>query len=88
MVLARERATLIADSVAEAIRRDADRGPVVSQWRTRAASMLPQGDVAVLDQADGVRVAVVSWRRGRQSRCLRRAAGEGEFGLRRVAFAR
>ena len=60
-LLTRERATLIADSVAEAIQGDADRGPVISQWRTRAASMLPQGDVAVLDQADGVRVAVVSW---------------------------
>jgi type IV pilus assembly protein PilV len=60
-VLARERAALIADSVAEAIQRDADRGPVIAQWRSRAASMLPQGDVAVLDQADGVRVAVVSW---------------------------
>lgn len=60
-VLARERAVLIADSVAEAIQRDADRGAVLAQWRARAASVLPQGDVAVLDQADGVRVAVVSW---------------------------
>ncbi len=35
--------------------------PATAHWRTRAASMLPQGDVAVLDEADGVRVAVVSW---------------------------
>ena len=60
-LLARERAALVADSVAEAIRRDADRAPAVSQWRARAASMLPEGEVDVLDRADGVRVAVVSW---------------------------
>jgi prepilin-type N-terminal cleavage/methylation domain-containing protein len=61
-VLARERATLIADSVAEGIRREEDRAAVVSLWRPRAASMLPQGDVDVFDHADGVRVAVASWR--------------------------
>ena len=62
MALARERATLIADSVVEGIRSEADRGAIVSQWRTRAAAMLPGGDVALSDRADGVRVAAVSWR--------------------------
>lgn len=61
MALLRERAALIADSVAEGIRSDADRAAVVSQWRARAASMLPAGDVALYDRADGVRVAAVSW---------------------------
>lgn len=57
----RERATLIADSVAEGIRSDADRAAVLSQWQAIASSTLPDGDVAVLDRADGVRLATVSW---------------------------
>jgi type IV pilus assembly protein PilV len=58
--LLRERAALIADSVAEGIRSDADRAPIVSQWQGRASSMLPAGDVAVSGRADGVRIATVS----------------------------
>jgi type IV pilus assembly protein PilV len=61
MALLRERAALIADSVAEGIRSDAYRAVVVSQWRLKAASTLPAGDVAVYDRADGVRVAAVIW---------------------------
>ncbi|MDR5855329.1 prepilin-type cleavage/methylation domain-containing protein [Caballeronia sp. LZ062] len=61
LALLRERATLIADSVAEGIRSDADRAAVLSQWQATAASTLPEGDVAVVDRADGVRVATVSW---------------------------
>lgn len=60
--LMQERAVLIADSVAEGWPRDGDGAAVVSRWRTRAASMLPDGDVTVLDQADGMHVALVSWR--------------------------
>jgi Tfp pilus assembly protein PilV len=59
--LMHERAALIADSVAEGVQSEAVRTAVVSYWRTRAASMLPGGDVIVLNQADGVHVAVVSW---------------------------
>jgi Tfp pilus assembly protein PilV len=62
MALLRERATLIADSIAEGIRSDADRVAVIAQWQARAAAMLPDGDIAVLNGDDGVRVAVVSWR--------------------------
>jgi type IV pilus assembly protein PilV len=84
----RERAALIADSVAEGIRRDADRTPVVSQWRSHAASMLPGGDVAVLDKADGVRVVVVSWRAGGASdTCAEPLAGAGSACV-TLAFAR
>ena len=61
-LMARELATSIADSVAEGIRRDADRDPVVTQWRTRAAALLPDGDVDVLDRGDGLHIAVVKWR--------------------------
>ncbi|MBC8638659.1 prepilin-type cleavage/methylation domain-containing protein [Caballeronia sp. EK] len=60
--LLRERAALIADSVAEGVRGDADRAAIVPQWQARASSMLPAGDVAVFDRADGVRIATVSWR--------------------------
>jgi type IV pilus assembly protein PilV len=59
--LLRERAALIADSIAEGVRGDADRAAIVPQWRARAAAMLPAGDVAVFDRADGVRVATVIW---------------------------
>jgi Tfp pilus assembly protein PilV len=59
---ARELATSIADSVAEGIRGDSDRDPVVTQWRTRAAALLPDGDVDVLDRGDGLQIAVVKWR--------------------------
>ncbi|MDR5758042.1 prepilin-type cleavage/methylation domain-containing protein [Caballeronia sp. LZ035] len=61
MALLRERAALIADSVAEGMRGGADSAAVLSQWRTRAASLLPAGDVAVFDRAAGVHVATVSW---------------------------
>ncbi|MFM0136112.1 type IV pilus modification PilV family protein [Caballeronia grimmiae] len=60
--LIRERAALIADSVVEGIRSDADRASIVSQWQARAAAMLPDADISVQDRADGVRVATVSWR--------------------------
>ncbi|KNH10180.1 hypothetical protein BRCH_03583 [Candidatus Burkholderia brachyanthoides] len=62
MALAHERAALIADSVVEGIRSDADRAEVLSQWRTRAAAMLPSGAIDVTDRADGMRVATVIWR--------------------------
>jgi prepilin-type N-terminal cleavage/methylation domain-containing protein len=88
MVLARERATLIADSVAEGIRRDEDRGPVVSQWRPRAASMLPQGDVDVFDQADSVRVAVVSWRADDSAEACAEPLAKPNSACVAVAFAR
>jgi Tfp pilus assembly protein PilV len=61
-VMMRETAVSIADSVAEGIRRDADRDPVVAQWRVRAAAALPDGGVDVLDRGNGVHVAVVKWR--------------------------
>ena len=61
-LMARELATSIADSVAEGIRRNTDRDPIVTQWRMRAAALLPDGDVDVLDRGDGLRIAVVKWR--------------------------
>ncbi|SAL67315.1 hypothetical protein AWB74_03814 [Caballeronia arvi] len=60
--LLRERASLVVDSIAEGVRSNADRAAVVSQWQTRVASMLPSGEIAITDRADGVYVATVSWR--------------------------
>ncbi len=57
---ARERAALIADSLVEGIRSDADRVEVVSQWRMRAGAMLSSAAIDVMDRADGVRVATMS----------------------------
>ncbi|KND59659.1 hypothetical protein BVER_00498 [Candidatus Burkholderia verschuerenii] len=62
MALERARAVLIADSLAEGIRDEANRAAIVSQWRTRAAAMLPSGSIDVTDRADGVHVATVTWR--------------------------
>jgi Tfp pilus assembly protein PilV len=59
--LLRERAAWIADSAVEALRGDADSEATLSQWRTRTSTMLPDGNLAVSERADGVRVATVSW---------------------------
>ena len=88
LALLRERATLIADSVAESIRTDADRGDVLSQWQARAVAMLPDGDVAVLDGADGVRVATVSWHADDRSDPCPEAQARPLASCVSVAFAR
>jgi Tfp pilus assembly protein PilV len=83
--LLHERATLIADSIAEG---DADRATVLSQWQTRAAAMLPEGDIAVLDRDDGVRIALVSWRADDHAEpCAEPQAGSSRSCI-AVAFAR
>jgi Tfp pilus assembly protein PilV len=88
MALLRERATLIADSVAESIRSEADRTMVIAQWQARAASMLPDGDLAVLNRDDNVRVAVVSWRADEHAEsCPEPQAGSTKACI-AVAFAR
>ncbi|KMQ80789.1 hypothetical protein BPMI_02573 [Candidatus Burkholderia pumila] len=85
--LLRERATLIVDSVAEEIRSEADRVLIVSQWQAKAASILPD-DVALVDRADNVCVAVVSWRAGTQEdSCPEPQAGASRACI-AVAFAR
>jgi Tfp pilus assembly protein PilV len=58
----RERAVWMADSLVESVRGGVDGDAAASQWRARAAALLPDGSAAIADRADGVRVAVVSWR--------------------------
>jgi type IV pilus assembly protein PilV len=45
----REQAALIADAIAEAARAPSasENAPALSQWKTRAASILPKGDASV-----------------------------------------
>jgi hypothetical protein len=90
-LMARELATSIADSVAEGIRHDTDRHPVVAQWRTRAAALLPDGDVDVLDRGDGLHIAVVKWQApvsgGGEASCAQPGVG-AKLDCVAVAFAR
>ncbi|KQR85524.1 hypothetical protein ASG35_26795 [Burkholderia sp. Leaf177] len=88
----RQAALSIADSVAEGIRRDADRDPIVAQWRTRAAAALPEGGIDVLDRGNGVHVAVVKWRspasgNGDEPSCAEPGVG-AKLACVTVAFAR
>ncbi|WP_321796241.1 prepilin-type N-terminal cleavage/methylation domain-containing protein [Caballeronia sp. J97] len=86
--LMRERAALIADSVVEGIGGNADRAAIVSLWQSRAASVLPSGDVAVFDRADGLRIATVSWRAEDRSDPCPEAQARPLTSCIAVAFAR
>jgi prepilin-type N-terminal cleavage/methylation domain-containing protein len=91
-MMMRETAVSIADSVAEGIRRDADRDPIVAQWRARAAVALPDGGIDVLDGGNGVHVAVVKWRplatgHGDEPACVEPGVG-AKLACVAVAFAR
>jgi len=56
----REHAAWIADSVVEAACAPASSDSALNAWRTRAATLLPQGDASVTGTA-GVAVARVTW---------------------------
>jgi Tfp pilus assembly protein PilV len=91
LLMTRELAMSIADSVAEGIRRDTDRDPVVTQWRARAAALLPDGYVDVLDRGGGLHIAVVKWREqgssGGEVSCAEPGVG-AKLACVTVAFAR
>ncbi len=86
-LLTRERAALIADSVADAIRSDADRILALAAWRGRASVMLPQGDVALLERGDNVRIVLVKWRSDADEPCVEPESGS-KLACVAVAFAR
>ncbi|ALL64228.1 hypothetical protein K788_0004917 [Paraburkholderia caribensis MBA4] len=48
----REQAALVADAIAEAARAPNRNDAAISQWRTRAASLLPKGDAGTSGGAD------------------------------------
>jgi Tfp pilus assembly protein PilV len=56
----RERATWIADSIAEAARTPAVLDAATRQWNAGAATLLPQGEASIGDNS-GVATARVTW---------------------------
>jgi Tfp pilus assembly protein PilV len=57
----REHAMLIADALVEAMQSASQSNAALSQWRTRAASLLPQGKTSVSGAGDRTSVARVTW---------------------------
>ncbi len=56
----REHAAWIADLVVEAVSASASSDSALNAWRSRAATLLPQGDASVMGSG-GVAVARVTW---------------------------
>lgn len=63
----RAHAVAIAASVAEAMRGPAPTAPVLARWQARAAVSLPDADVFVSDEAQGLSQAIVRWAMPRSS---------------------
>lgn len=61
----RERASLIAASVADAMREPLGAETALAHWRTHAAAFLPQGEVALDARGPDIAFAVVRWAPGR-----------------------
>lgn len=57
----REHAAMISDAVAETTRANVPEDAALSQWKTLAARLLPQGEVSIRDQRAGAAVAQVTW---------------------------
>jgi Tfp pilus assembly protein PilV len=57
----RERALLIAISVAESMRSRVYGASALPRWRAHAATVLPQGEILVVDRSPDVALAVVRW---------------------------
>jgi Tfp pilus assembly protein PilV len=60
-VAMRERAALIADSMAEAARGTTSEAAALEQLRAQAASILPSGEVSVHEQSGGLALSVLKW---------------------------
>lgn len=69
----REHAALLADAVVEASRAPIGGEAALRQWRTRAASLLPQGEASISERGGGISSARVIWSAVRNSR------GQGEL---------
>ncbi|GAM52571.1 type IV pilus modification PilV family protein [Mycoavidus cysteinexigens] len=62
----RTSALSLAEAAAEALRSGYPAARVVTEWRLRAAQLLPSGDIRLLDPAPEIRLIVLSWRRPAQ----------------------
>ncbi|CAB3763769.1 hypothetical protein [Paraburkholderia solisilvae] len=57
----REDAALLADALVEAMHGASPGSPALSQWRSRTASLLPQGEASVSGAGAQTSVARVTW---------------------------
>ncbi|MEX3954741.1 hypothetical protein [Trinickia sp. EG282A] len=57
----REEATMIAASIAAAMRDPPSGSHALPHWQAVAASALPQAQVSIVDHAPGIALAVVEW---------------------------
>lgn len=57
----REQAALIADAAAESARAPAANDAALTQWKARASSLLPQGDVTISGAGSSPAFARVTW---------------------------
>jgi Tfp pilus assembly protein PilV len=73
----RERALLIATSVAESMRGRLYGTPALLHWQAYAATVLPKGDISVVDRSPGVALAVVRWAEPRSASWPQLSARDG-----------
>ncbi len=57
----REHAVLLADALAEAMQGPSQSNAGVTQWKARAASLLPHGEASVSSGGEGVAIARIVW---------------------------
>jgi Tfp pilus assembly protein PilV len=57
----RERALVIATSLAEAMRDERSGSHALPRWQAYAAAMLPGAEISIVDRAPGVALVVVRW---------------------------
>jgi Tfp pilus assembly protein PilV len=60
-VAMRERAALIADSIAEAAHGSVSEAAALKQWNLQAESTLPNADASVREQGDSLALSMVRW---------------------------
>ncbi|RFU46243.1 hypothetical protein [Paraburkholderia sp. DHOC27] len=57
----REHAAFLADALVEAARAPGGSDAALRQWKTRTASLLPQGDASITGYGGGISFARVTW---------------------------
>jgi Tfp pilus assembly protein PilV len=73
----RERALLVAISVAESMRGRLYGAPALPHWQAYAATALPKGEISVVDRSPGVALAVVRWAEPRSASWPQFSARDG-----------
>jgi Tfp pilus assembly protein PilV len=73
----RERALLVATSVAESMRGRLYGAPALPHWQAFAATVLPGAELSVVDSSPGVALAVVRWAEPRSASWASLSARDG-----------